>query len=93
MLVGVPKERNLSVSGSEQVIDAQPSRLTVVDGDGGKRIFCLHAIEKNDRNVVSAKFRQNRLKVEGWNKNQAVDSPGNEIVNLPTRPFFVFACR
>ena len=68
VLVGVPKERDLSVSASEQAIAAQPSRLTVVDGDGGKRIFCLHAIEKNDRNAVSAKFRQNRLKVEGWSR-------------------------
>ena len=93
MLVGVPKERDLSVSASEQVIAAEPSRLTVVDGDGGKRIFRLHAIEKNDRNVVSAKLRQNRLKVEGRNENQAVNSPGNEIVNLPARSFFVFACR
>ena len=69
VFVGVAKECDAAVSGREQVVAAKLARLTVVDGDGWKRILRLDAIEQNDGNTVSSKLGQDRLKVEGGNKN------------------------
>ena len=75
------------------MVTAKLARLTVVDSDGWKRIPRLDAIEQNDRNVISPKLRQDRLKVKGGNKNQAVDPTGDEVVDLATRAFFVLTRR
>ena len=45
VLVGMSKECDLSVSRFEEVVAAVPPRLTVVDCDGRKRIFCVDAVE------------------------------------------------